>query len=331
MDQQDASTNSAPEVSVVIPSFNEEADLARNVRALVAALDGWDCNWELILVDDGSTDGTAQAQRELAGEYENVHSVSYTANRGRGYALRRGIDAARGALIVTTEADLTWGMDIVPRLVHALLEGDYDLVVASPYRPGGRLENVPWGRALISRWGNRLLAATFPGRVTMLSGMTRAYRREVLEGLVPESEGKEFHLEVLFKAAALGYRIGEIPAVLRWEQPVAGARTRRSTFRVRRVIATHMLMWMAEKPMWFIGVLGVLWLGVGLGLGVYLTVLWLTGDLNPVRPLLTLTVICVLGGCQLLAFGFMGLLISKLRNDITRTQRESRAILKKIK
>lgn len=331
MHDQDASANTMPEVSVVIPSFNEEAKLARNVRTLVAVLNEWERSWELVLVDDGSTDGTARVQGELASEYANVQSVSYAVNRGRGYALRRGVDASRGTLVVTTEADLTWGTDIVQRLVAALLEGDYDLVVASPYRRGGRLENVPWGRAFISRWGNRLLAATFPGDVTMLSGMTRAYRREVLEGLVPESEGKEFHLEVLFKAAALGCRIGEISAVLRWEKPGAGGRTRRSTFRVRRVIATHMLMWMAEKPMWFIGMVGALWLGVGFGLGVYLTILWLAGDLNPVRPLLTLTVICVLGGCQLLAFGFMGLLISKLRNDITRTQRESRAILKKLK
>ncbi|MBI4720246.1 MAG: glycosyltransferase [Chitinivibrionia bacterium] len=322
-----------PKFTVVIPAFNEEAHLEENVRSLIAVLaeQPGAGAWEIILVNDGSTDGTLAAIEKLAAENEGVRSVSYKKNRGRGYALRAGFEQARGGIVVSTEADMTWGPDIVPRLVRALEEGEYDIVVASPYAEGGRLENVPFRRALVSRMGNRFLTSTLPVSVSMVSGMTRAYRREALDALELESDGKEFHVEVISKAAMLGYSIGEIPAVLRWKKTKKGEPKRRSSLSIRRMVTGHLAHWAIEKPIFIFGFLGLLLLALGIAGGIYITELRFAGGLNPERPLMTLVVILILAGMQILAFGFIAILIGKLRGDIIRVQRENRTILKRLK
>ena len=319
------------DVSVVIPSYNEEAGLEKNIAAIVSALTGWDKRWEIILVNDGSTDGTPAILEKLSAVDPRIRFISYRDNRGRGFALRTGIGAAEGDLIVTTEADLTWGADIVTRLVEALEESGKDIIIASPYAPKGRLVNVPLKRALVSRIGNRFLRTSMPAGITMVSGMTRCYRKYVLDSLELESDGKEFHAEVLFKAVVLGYRIGEIPATLRWEPARPGAPKRRSSLSVRRMVWGHVILWLLEKPVFLFGFLGLLLVLAGVAGGAYITYLRFTGGLNPERPLMTLVIILILGGFQILAFGFIATLLIRVRNEVFRIQKENRMILKKLK
>jgi glycosyltransferase involved in cell wall biosynthesis len=319
-----------PKFAVVIPAFNEASHLEGNVRSLISTLTREAGDWEMILVNDGSTDGTLEVIEKLAAENPAVRCVSYRKNRGRGYALRAGFEQARGSIIVSTEADMTWGPEIVPKLVRALEESEHDIVVASPYAPGGRLENVPFRRALVSRMGNKFLTATLPVTISMVSGMTRAYRRELLDSLELESDGKEFHVEVISKASALGYSIGEIPATLRWNKTKKGEAGRRSSLSIRRMVTGHFVHWALEKPIFIFGFLGLLLLALGLAGGIYITGLRFAGGLNPERPLMTLVVILILAGIQILAFGFIAILIGKLRGDIIRVQRENRTIIKRM-
>jgi hypothetical protein len=156
----------------------------------------------------------------LAAAHSRVRLAGYPRNRGRGFALRTGMDAARGDIVVTTELDLSWGADIVAEMVRHLRENQmFDLVVASPHLPGGGYRHVPAARVFLSRAGNLIIRACLPGALTMNTGMTRAYRRAALQVLPLAQDGKEFHVEVVVKARALGLSILEIPAVLTWRDP----------------------------------------------------------------------------------------------------------------
>jgi glycosyltransferase involved in cell wall biosynthesis len=320
----------AVDVSVVIPAFNEEAGLEKNISEVVSTLAGWNRSWEIILINDGSTDGTLAVMESLAASDTRIQLVSYRDNRGRGYALRTGIGAAGGETVVTTEADLTWGTDIIIRLVEALESSDKDIIIASPFAPQGKMVNVPLNRALISRLGNRFLRSSIPADVTMVSGMTRAYRKTVLDSLEFESDGKEFHVEVLFKAVVLGFQIGEIPATLRWEPTRAGEPKRRSSLSIPRMVWGHVILWLLEKPVFLFGALGLLLVLAGVAGGAYITYLRFAGGLNPERPLMTLVIILLLGGFQILAFGFVATLLIRLRNEVFRIQKENRTILTRL-
>lgn len=202
------------------------------------------CDWELIAVDDGSLDSSKALLSEVFAGETRARIISYPVNRGRGHALRTGIDSATGDIIVTTEIDLSWGDAVVEDLVYALQERpDLDAIIASPNLPGGGYVNVPARRVLISRLGNLLIRLLFTKKVTMNTGMTRAYRRAVIQDIQTDEKGKEFHLEVLLKLLTLGYRVGEIPATLEWKEhklSSPGAKKRKSSSRVAPLIVSHL-------------------------------------------------------------------------------------------
>lgn len=306
-----------PVLSVVMPMFNEEQGISRNVRNVVEALESLRVPWELILVNDGSTDHTLKLVTEEAKKIPQIRVVSYDVNRGRGYALRMGFREAKGEFIVSTESDLTWGTEAVVKIFHRLRESREDMVIASPYREGGRLENVPTKRALLSRFGNRLLGLTFSGKVTMVSGMTRGYRREVLEAMDLDSDGKEIHLEILSKASALGFHIGEISAILRWEKSRSGKwkGAQRNTL---KLILSHLLFSFGEFPFLLFGSLGILLLSIGISLGGYAYFLSLNGIRMAGRPLVLVSVLFILFGFQITVFCFLANQNRDLRNMLIR-------------
>jgi len=212
-----------PEISLVVPVFNEESALEKNIRRLIAFLETLTGDWELVLVDDGSTDGSLAIMRSF--ENERVRVIHYLPNRGRGQALRRGLLEARGRVVLTTEADGSWDLDCLQRLVELVRQGAA-LAVASPYLPGGRLCGVPLGRRLLSRTAN-LLAGKIIG-VSMATGMTRAYQREIIPLVISPCDGKEFHLDVLSRARKTALDVREAPARLEWVN--SSGRRRRAGF-----------------------------------------------------------------------------------------------------
>lgn len=309
------------EISVIAPMYNESGGIADNVRGLLESLRSTGKECELIVVNDGSTDDSLSLVSEIAVSEPRLKVVSYRENRGRGYALRKGFAAAGGRYIITTESDLSWGAGIVGKLYDALANTGVDVVIASPYKKGGRLENIPFKRAFLSRFGNKLLTFAVPGRLTMISGMTRGYRREVIDSLELESDGKEIHLEIAARCLALGYRVVEIPAVLRWEKQPSG-RKRRSSFHSRKLIFSHLAFSFYQKPMIVFGLSGFIMLVAGLALGVLFIIQRYMGTLNPTRPLYILMILLLLGGIHMLSFGFIANQIGILKKEIFRIQRE---------
>lgn len=219
--------SATPRVSIVCPAYNEEAGIVNAVGLLKQCLDGLPYPAEVILVNDGSTDQTVARAIEAIGADSRFRVLSHVVNFGRGRAMRTGFNEARGEIIVTTEGDMSWGHDVVGRMVEKLdTQPKLDAVFASPNVPGGGYRNVPWHRVTLSRVGNRVLRLLYLGELTMTTGMTRAYRSWVVQGQHFVRDGKELHLEIAHRLLQLGYAIGEVPAILSWPDPVPGQASR---------------------------------------------------------------------------------------------------------
>jgi dolichol-phosphate mannosyltransferase len=264
------------DVSIVCPFFNEAGIIEHAIRQMLVQLETLPARWELIVVNDGSTDESPLLAEAVALENPRLRVLGYERNRGRGHALHTGIMAARGAVIVTTEIDLSWGETVVHDLVAAMQRWpDADIVVASPNLPGGGYRHVPAKRVWISRFGNRVIRLCMANAVTMNTGMTRAYRREVIQSLPLTEPGKEFHLEVILKATSFGHKIYEIPAILEWKQHKRQGQVvkRKSSSRVNRLIVSHSLFSIFANPVRYVWLMSAAFFGMGvffIGVAFYL-------------------------------------------------------------
>ncbi len=314
------------DLSIIIPMFNEAENVEATLRRVEEGLASFQGTYEIIAVNDGSLDNTLEILEKVAAQNGRVRIVSHSKNIGRGMALRTGFRASRGEIVVSIDADLSYDPRYILDFVKTLrAEQDIDFVLASPYMPGGGVQNVPFLRLWISRLGNKILRFAMPNRIYTSTGIFRAYRRRVLESLELESEGKEIHLEILSKALALGYRVKEIPAIL------TGRKRGKSKFKFRKTTISHLVFSAFEKPMMLFGFLGLLTLGMGLLMGIYVAYLRYSGALTPGRPLITFAILLILGGIQILSFGFIALQIVSLRREILRIQKENLELRKEMR
>jgi dolichol-phosphate mannosyltransferase len=318
-------SRSSMDLSIVIPMFNEADNVEITLERVKKTLAPFEGTFELIAVDDGSTDNTRILLEHLAAKDPKVRCVSYPKNRGRGKALRTGFKAATGGIVVSIDADLSYDPRYIQDLVGPLrTDADVDFVLASPYMPGGGVQDVPLFRLWVSKLGNKILRFAMPNRIYTSTGIFRAYRREVLESLDLESDGKEIHLEILSKAIALGYRVREIPAIL------TSRRKGKSKFKFKKTALSHLVFSFFEKPMIVFGFLGILALAVGCLIGLYVAYLRFAGLLTPNRPLITFALLLILGGIQILSFGFIAIQILSLRREVLRIQKGNKELKREI-
>jgi dolichol-phosphate mannosyltransferase len=314
------------DLSIVIPMFNESENVKTTVGRVEEALAFLQDNFEIVCVNDGSTDNTLNILKQVASENGRVKVASYFRNTGRGMALRTGFKVAEGEIVVSIDADLSYDPKYILDLVSVLKTGeDVDFVLASPYMPGGGVKDVPASRLFISKYGNKVLRMAMPNHIYTSTGIFRAYRKRVLDSLELESDGKEIHLEILSKAIALGFRVKEVPAVL------TGRKKGKSKFKFRKTALSHLIFSAFEKPMILFGFFGLCTLGVGFILGLYIVYLRFSGELSAGRPLITFALLLILGGIQILSFGFIALQIVSLRKEILRIQKENLELKKEIK
>ena len=303
-----------PKLSVVVPMYNEEEVIGDTVQRIKESLEVVP-DWELILVNDGSTDRTIEAANRAMSGKENVRLVSYAINRGRGKALREGFRTAVGEIIVTIECDLSYNPSHILVLYRELANNpEVDMILGSAYMEGGRAKGVPAYRLAISKYGNKLLSYSFGAKLKTLTSMLRGYRRRVIDSLELESDGKEIHLEILSKAIALNYLIREVPATLE------GRKSGKSKFKFVSTASSHLFLSFAERPMLVFGLIGILLLLGGIVGGIYLIVLWQQGNLTPSRPLIILVALLILTGIQTLFFGFLSIQQGQLRREIFRLE-----------
>jgi len=317
--------NEKMDLSIVIPMFNEAENAEATLGRVEEALASFQGTYEIIAVNDGSLDNTLEILERVASQNGKVKVVSYSKNFGRGMALRTGFKESKGAIVVSIDADLSYDPRYIMDFVKILRnEQDIDFVLASPYMPGGSVINVPFSRLWISKLGNKILRFAMPNRIYTSTGIFRAYRRKVLDSLELESDGKEIHLEVLSKAIALGFRVKEIPVVL------TNRKRGRSKFRFRKTAISHIAFSIFEKPMIIFGFIGILTLGIGSLIGIYVAYLRFSGMLTPGRPLITFAILLILGGIQILSFGFIAIQMVSLRREILRIQKENLELRKEL-
>ena len=203
-------------LSLVIPCFNEADNIAQLHQQLSAIQPELERRggFELVLVDDGSSDDTfARLSNAFAG-WGNVRIVQHERNCGLGVALRTGFTHARGEVIVTTDSDGTYPFTSIPQLLDLLRPG-IDIVTASPYHPNGGVDGVPAYRLLFSKGASAMYRVLLDPRLHTYTAMYRAYRREVIERIPTEADGFLMVTELLVSALLAGYRAAEFPAVLR--------------------------------------------------------------------------------------------------------------------
>jgi glycosyltransferase involved in cell wall biosynthesis len=314
------------DLSIVIPMFNEAENVENTISKVEQSLITFKGNYEIIAVNDGSTDNTLEILQKLANTNQNLKVISYTKNIGRGMALRKGFKESQGEFVVSIDADLSYDPKYILDLVETLKKDSHiDFVLASPYMPGGGVRDVPSLRLWISKLGNRILSFAMPNRIHTSTGIFRAYRKKVLDSIELESDGKEIHLEIISKALALGFRVKEVPAVL------TGRKRGASKFKFRKTAISHLIFSVFEKPMIIFGFLGLITLGIGFIIGLYIAYLRFSGELTPGRPLITFALLLILGGIQILSFGFIALQILTIRKEILRVQKENLELRKFIR
>ena len=205
-------------LSIVIPCFNEMGSLLRYENELLPELDALNAPYEVVLVDDGSADGTAAVMAELAKKHPQIKTVNHPNNRGLGAALRSGFGAARGEWIATLDADLTFHPRQLKELLARQAQTGADLVSGSPYLTADGMKDVPWIRRLPSLMINALYRGLFDPGFLSYTPVFRLYSTRVLEGLALQSEGFEINAEIAVRYWLARRKLAECPAVLETRQ-----------------------------------------------------------------------------------------------------------------
>jgi dolichol-phosphate mannosyltransferase len=311
-------------ITVIVPMYNEESNVEALVKALNEGLAAVP-DWEFLPANDGSADGTLAKLKAAAAKQNNIRIISYERNRGQGYAMRQAFAAASGDVIVTLDSDLSYAPVDIKKLLRVLEENDQiDIASGCPYCKEAGTEGVPTLRLILSRGANRLLGWALPGHLKTVTGMFRAYRKELLDSLDLESDGKEIHFEILSKALAVGAKVEEIPSVLR------GRMGGRSSIRVWAAIVSHLLFSFFERPAILFETIGLGLFTLGLASGGYIIWLWRHAELDPTRPLMILMALLIIVGSLVVALGFIASQISQLRREIYRVQKENLEIKREL-
>ena len=304
---------SNPRISVIVPAYDEAENMPELFAELAATFAEHDLPAEVVLVDDGSGDGTAEAAEEAAaraGLGAAAVVLRHRANRGKTEAMLTAAEAARGEYLVLFDADLQHSTEEIPRFA-ALLDEGYDLVAG---RKVGRYE-----KRFVSTIYNRLARAIFKVPVRDLNAM-KAFRADVLTDLRLRHD---WHRFLVVLANARGYRLGELDIDLlprRHGEPKFSGR-RRILIGMLDLVSVWFQLEFGRKPLLFFGTSGLAMIAAGVLTGLAALVLRFGFGLG-YRPLLTLVVLLVVGGLLLFILGFLAETMAQLRDEIEDLRRD---------
>lgn len=249
-----------PFISLILPCYNEEAILQSNVNRVISYLESKadKYKWEIILINDGSKDKTGIIADEFERDYSNIRAIHHPTNLNLGNALKTGFKNAKGDVIVVMDIDLSYAIDHIEMMVDKLVESSADIVIASPYMPGGKVTAVPFGRKIMSRWVNEFMRVAAQDKYHTYTGMVRAYRSNFIKTLNLKTKDYEINPEILYKAMILRARIVEIPAHLDWTEQNKFAGKRQSSMKVLRGFFSGIMSSFIFRPYIFFLALGSL-------------------------------------------------------------------------
>ena len=203
-------------LSIIIPANKEAENIKTNLLNLKEVIKG---DYEVIVIDDYSADETYRIVEEMLYNFPQLRLLKNSYKRGFGNALKTGINAAQGKVIIPVMADFSDELEIIPQMYIKILEG-CDIVCASRYIKGGSRQGGPILKAFLSRYGSWLIHKITKIPTTDLANSFKAYRKSVLENLLIKSNGFEISMEIVLKAYLKGYKIAEIPT--RWRERTTG-------------------------------------------------------------------------------------------------------------
>lgn len=299
-------------LSVVVPMYNERDNAGPLVDDVQQALASYPWPWELIVVDDGSTDGTGAALQRLAEQVgPHLRVVRLTRNFRQTAAMQAGIDAARGDVIVTMDGDLQNDPRDIPTLVARLLVDDLDLVA------GWRVDRQDglWLRRLPSALANRLIRRSTGLSFHDLGCSLKAFRADVLRQVRLYGEMHRF-MPAWLATVTAPERMAEHPVNHRARQAGRSKYGLTRTFRVLTdLLAMHFFLHFGARPGHFFGGAGLAVSGVGGLLLAWLGWLKLQGESIGTRPLLALALFLMVAGMQLLTTGVLAELLIRIYYD----------------
>ena len=294
-------------LSIVIPVFNEVESVPLLYDEIVATADSLSLPWELIFIDDGSTDGTTRVLHEVYERDPRVQIIEFRRNFGKSAALAAGFEAADGDAIITMDGDLQDLPAEIPRLIEKLNQGA-DLVSG-------------WKFPRHDPLNKRLPSSIFNAVVRSLSGVTlhdfncglKAYRREVVKEIRIYGE---LHRYIPVLAHFRGFRVVEIQVSHRARKygrsKFGNGRFARGFFDLLTVL---FLAQYTRRPLHFFGWFGVGALMLGFVINAYLAIIWLLGHAIGTRPLLTLGVFLMIIGAQFVVFGLLAEMIASTKTE----------------
>ena len=284
-------------ITFVIPMYNEEGSLALLYEKIIQNTAN-KYKYEIIFVDDGSTDGSVTVIRKIIEDDPHVHLIVFRKNFGKAAALQAGFRNSKGDIIITMDADLQDDPSEISHFIDKINEG-YDLV------SGWKKErHDPLEKRLPSKLFNKVTSHLSGVELHDFNCGFKAYRREVVENIDVYGE---LHRYIPVLAYRKGFKITEI--VVHHNKREYG----KSKYGFERYlrglfdsITVAFLGKFYDRPMYFFGKIGLLLLGVGALICGYLTVLWFLGQGIGGRPLLMLGVLSIILGVQMFSIGFLG-------------------------
>ena len=310
--------NSVPDISIVIPSYNEGESLPELVEWIERVMNDHDFSHEIIIVDDGSTDGSWKIIKELSEKYKDVlRGISFRINYGKSAALYCGFMKAQGEVVFTMDADLQDSPEEIPEMYRMLIDGDFDLV--SGYKQD-RQDNT-LTKVLPSKVYNAAARCVTGIKLHDMNCGLKAYRKEVIKNI--EVYG-EMHRYIPYLSKNAGF--GKIS-----EKPVKHSKRKygKSKFGMERfvngfldLISLWFLTKFGKKPMHFFGYSGLLMFLIGFILIVYIILDKLIKQSQGLsfravtdQPLFYLSLLAVVLGTMLFLAGFIGEMISRNSSD----------------
>lgn len=287
--------------SVVIPLFNEEKTLEELHKRIVLSLQPLSDSFELIFVDDGSTDNSFGVLKALHQKDNRVKAIRFRKNFGKSAALSTGFREAKGETVITIDADLQDLPEEIPALIKKMDEG-FDLV------SGWKMKRKDPFLRKIASWLFNIVTSFYTGvKIHDFNCGLKSYRREVIKEMVLYGE---LHRYIPAIANWKGFKVGEVKVN---HQPRMHGKSRYGTERYLRglfdLLTVIMLTKYPEKPLHFFGLLGTVLSLAGLAINIYMAALRISGKWISNRPILLLGILLLILGIQFIFFGLMGELI----------------------
>ncbi len=302
---------SQPRISVVIPLYNEEEAIDELYRQLTQALEAYGEPYEVIVADDGSTDGSFEKLKAIHQRDPRWRIVQFRRNFGQTAGFVAGFQRARGDVVITIDADLQNDPADIPKLMAKIEEG-YDIV------SGWRVDRQDTflTRKLPSIIANWLISRSTNVHLHDYGCSLKAYRAEVVKNI---NLYGELHRFIPAVASSFGVRVAEVPVNHRPREHGQSKYGISRTFRViLDLITVYFLLGYSTRPIHIFGGVGLISFSLGVLLGLYLTfVKFALGQNIGTRPLLLLAVLLIILGVQMIGMGLLGELIIRTYYEST--------------